>query len=523
MVRYLIIYLLLYAFCSCSDWQTRQQLDAIEPLAMTDPQEAQRQLDSLRLRLTDISKNKALQARFYLLDAHIKYKNKSLTASDTTLLIAERYYYDHGSDYERMLCKILVGFWYCTTKQMLNTAITKNKEALEEDRGGDLHYLRGETCTALFWLYLTKEDTVYVKYAESALDAYVAEGNPSNIIQGQLNLGFAYHKLGNQQAALRLLRQALRGAEAIGDTVACCTAHCHLSGIFARHGESDSALCHYRLCREKYGYELNNHDYDIMAWAYARKGDREQAEACLDSALTHMEQDHRQKLYLALHYRMAAQIYERLGDETKAKEVSLREQELNSTMHRHDAKELAGQFDALKAEYKVHRAAEEKMNDRFFMAITSALLVILSTITALAYRQRRHSKLELEVPLWSAAVGESDVKTLVETMKNTECVRHITELAQKRQLLNNATRAELNRLFERMYPSFNHTLSQRITLTAEKRTICQLQKLGFLNVQIATLMAVTPNAISNTSKRNCEEYLHGEGSAAQWRQIIQSL
>lgn len=189
----------------------------------------------------------------------------------------------------------------------------------------------------------------------------------------------------------------------------------------------------------------------------------------------------------------------------------------------HLAQELAGQFDALKAEYIGHRTAEERLNLQLGIIIAAMLIMALSSLSIILFRHRQRNKIRHQNDLPVPSLSPEEIEAAVETIKNSGCVRHIMELVQNNQILNDDAREELNQLFEQYHPTFNRELHRRLNLTPDKMAICQLQKLGFLNVKIAILMAVTPNAISNTSKRNCDEYLGYEETAKKWREIIRSL
>jgi hypothetical protein len=490
-------------------------MDRIEPLIMSDPTAARGQLDSLYAAEPSIPADEALQARYYLLRAYSNYRDYIITEEDSTLLLAEPYYENHGTDYERMLFKMLLATWYSDFKDMRNQAISLYKEAVEEDTKEEQHHLRGQINTLLYYQLMFKNDSNSIKYAETALEDYKRYGDPEFIIDGQKNLAYGLSHYGQNSAAIKMMKEALVGAEQADLPFSCKIILIFLGETYAKL-RNDSARYYYESARQKYNYQFNNRDYDFIAWTYSFSGNKAEAMAYLDSAMLYMSTLHTPDNTL-IHYQIAQSVYENLGNKDSADYYSELAQQAQNSIHDKETKELNEQVDALKAANRKHKEESKEANKNWLLWLC-AIGVTAATGSFLVLQKRKKVK--------DSNLQQSDTtdpRECIHRMKESDCAHHLRELIENDRILDEKSKKELNNLFEKNYPTFTKELSKRINLTSERTTIFQLEKLGFANNQIADLMAKTPNAICNTNKRACEEYLEGEGSSTKWRKIIDSL
>lgn len=513
--QFTLIITLIATLCSCTHHRIQREMDRIEPLIMSDPTAARGQLDSLYAAEPRITDDEALQARYFLLRAYTNYRDYIITEEDSTLLLAEPYYETHGTDYERMLVKMLLATWYSCCKDMCNTAISLYKEALEEDVKGEQHLLRGQVNTYLYYQHMAKNDSICIKYAETALEDYKRYGDPEFIIEGQINLGYGLSHLGQNSAAIEMLKEALAGAEKERISFSCSKIHKYLGETYA-NWQNDSARYYYESARQKYNYQFDNRDYDILAWTYSLDGNKAKAMAYLDSAMLYMSTIHTpDNVYT--HYLFAQDVYENLMEKDSADYYGELAQQTKNSIHDKETKELNEQVDSLKAANKMQKEESEEANKTWLLCLC-VIGVTAATGSFLVLQKRRNVK---NGDLQQS--GTTDPRECILRMKESDCAHHLRELIENDRIIDEKSKKELNNLFEKNYPSFTRGLRNRINLTSERTTIFQLEKLGFANNQIADLMAKTPNAICNTNKRACEEYLEGEGSSTKWREIIGSL
>lgn len=515
-IQFTLIITLIATLCSCTHHRIQREMDRIEPLIMSDPTAARGQLDSLYAAEPSIPADEALQARYYLLRAYSNYRDYIITEEDSTLLLAEPYYENHGTDYERMLFKMLLATWYSSVKDMCNKAISLYKEALEEDTKKELHFLRGQVNTYLNMQYRAKNDSNCIKYAEYAIDDYKKYGEQVFIIDGQINLGYTLYKYDHDSAAIEILKRALVSAEKAELPFSIKKIHIYLGEVYAANMQNDSARYYYESARLKYDYQFDNRDYDILAWAYSNEGDKTQAIAYLDSAILYMSNLHTPDNEYS-HYLLAQDVYENLGEKDSANYYGELAQQTKNSIHDNETKELNEQVDALKA---ANKKQKEESNEASKTWLLWLCLIVATAATGTFLILQKRKKVKYSYLQQSVT---TDPREHIHRMKESDCAHHLRELIENDRILDEKSKKELNSLFEKNYPSFTSELRERINLTSERTTIFQLEKLGFANNQIADLMAKTPNAICNTNRRACEEYLEGKGSSTKWREIIDSL
>ena len=118
---------------------------------------------------------------------------------------------------------------------------------------------------------------------------------------------------------------------------------------------------------------------------------------------------------------------------------------------------------------------------------------------------------------------DDNQKNVLRGMILSTVVTRLKQMASEETIPSESDWNDLNQLFEEMLPSFERKLRQKNSLSEIEWRICQLEKLGFSNKEVSTLICKAKNTISTANAKLFKQRFGVDGGSSGWLDFIQKL
>ena len=499
----------LLVFCSCSQNRVvAERLDVIEQQIQENPDQALLLLDSVAQAEPDAMSDEAVLSKYILLDAYCKYRLMEEGANDSLISIAERYFEAHGSARDVLLCKFLHGVILFNASRM-DTALQLFKEAEAVGSQCGDHFLLGRLYGQMSLLCNHLCDADFPRYAEKSMEEFVLSGDSGFILDSRINYAISLLDCHQPEECLALLKDLLPLAECLDDTFC-------LSKIYTFMGESeiclqrfDSALGHLNIALSIPVPNFLGQTYSMMALCYGYLQKR-------DSSLYYFQLTKEQVPNFETDYtclKNAAYMYKYLGDYPKALDYHI---QYHNRIETKRARRLNYSFSKGQRDFAEKRIAFFEREVRMKKLFSAFLIFVLVAGCAffIYYRNQQRRILKLQ---------DDNQKNVLRGMILSTVVTRLKQMASEETIPSESDWNDLNQLFEEMLPSFERKLRQKNSLSEIEWRICQLEKLGFSNKEVATLICKAKNTISTANAKLFKQRFGVDGGSSGWLDFIQKL
>jgi tetratricopeptide (TPR) repeat protein len=234
------------------------------------------------------------------------------------------------------------------------------------------------------------------------------------------------------------------------------------------------------------------------------------------------------------HVQVKIEAYEKLVDyykhheEWRALDLSDHLNHLYQNMRSNDKAETIA---ALQKEYdsrmERHRFA------RRLIILTAVILVLVVAIVLFVYYHRRKMRayqvVQDRIKVLQDQLSEKKEKEsvadmqLMDTLLNDTTVYYFHRMASGGRVPDNAQWKELYDLIQRVLPDFLPSVNRNGLLTERDLRICMLIKLRFVPTEIATLIGLSPQSVTNSRTRLLRTIFGVKGGARDFDARIQQL
>ena len=511
-----LIFLLLLLLCSCGkERRINEELNRIHAMIQENPTGAQTSLDSLYQAETEVFSSPQLQARHILLDTYCKFKKFQEGTNDSLITIAEDYLLQHGSDYEKTLCLLFHGVIILNSEDYYH-AYPYFLQAKEFGEKVNNPYFLGQIYTHLDKTCVAIRSADRLHYAERAWEQYKLYGNTRLILDAKVNYGIANYFVGNRKESWELFQETLKEAFAIHDTSNIAKSYHYMGSAEILFGQYDSALVHLQIPAEVYHQRRTCRAYCLLAQTEAHLGHQRMAYCYLDSAKAKAVFNLERKIL----YETESIVYQLFGQDTKALDALNRFTQLNDSIEGIRIVNSVPKEERNKATQQL----EKKKQDLQAVKIILILAFFASLgLVCYAIHKRRKYKEALQTSIWKAQ--KTDTQAAIAQLESSPIVVQFKEYCKthRNNKINEKDWQDLKSTFNEALPSFLIALTQDVPLSETELRICMLQKLGFPNRDISSLLNSATSTISSTSARLYKKIVKKKGGATEWSEYIQSL
>ena len=513
----------LLVFCSCSRNRiVVERLEEIEQQIQENPYQALLLLDSVAQAEPDAMSDEAVLSKYIMLDAYCKYRLVKEDASDSLLSLAESYYRQYGTDRELALCLFLHANNLFTAKKE-HQALLKFKEAETAGLKTDDHFLMGQIYSQYSFLCNAMCDSDFCIYAEKALQEYKKSGREEYILDGMMNYGVALFDIHRNEESLAQLKEVLPYAEAQADSFCLAKCYTYMGAAEVNAQHFDSALVYLnRAIGYRNPYFMGRAcTYIVRCHGHFKQ--RDSVEYYLDLARTYLLNYKTNSAY----YQQAAYAYQDLGDYVQAWNYFATYYTLTDSLY---ANLLNRSVAREQRDYVVKRLGVyiKKSNLLTFFAIVLSILIVLGLLYLSYYRKTQkklsqYQKEKIRQLQEIQKLQDDNQKNVLRGMILSTVVTRLKQMAFEETIPSESDWNDLNQLFEEMLPSFERKLRQKNSLSEIEWRICQLEKLGFSNKEVSTLICKAKNTISTANAKLFKQRFGVDGGSSGWLDFIQKL
>lgn len=536
-MRNILIIICLLTLCSCSKHSHIDEiLQNLETEIQSNATQAKETLDSLYKAEPVINTAPNLNAQYILLDTYCNYKSGQEGTNDSLISISENFFKEQGASHELLLAQMLHAT-ILTNAGRNKEAMLKFKEAVENGKMTNDHYLLGQIYTNLFVLCSTVADADQLAYAQKALEEYQQLGDEFYIIDGLMNIGIASIDNAKYEQSLQLFHQAYKKAQQMADTFSlekCCK---YLAETHINIERYDSAYYYYRYSTENYHAQLNSIDYGRLALIFAHWNRQDSTKHYLSQA----EKSATDKTAIRRYWKQSALVYQQTGEYKKALEYSLMYQQAADSAY---TSRLRNTVMKEQRDYVVTQLDHAQKISYYYLIAAIGLLFIIISATFAFVSYRRNARLkafylakEIEVKNEEQQILEKKLKLKEEELRIKEenrknilqCVKQSDPVLRFRHALmgkRNITDddwTDLYNIFSEMLPSFEQVLKADKDISEIEWRVCLLLKLDYKPTEIALLTNRALTSISSINNRLAKKHLGQAGGTKAWLDYIHSL
>ncbi|MBP5765167.1 MAG: hypothetical protein J6W47_08620 [Bacteroidales bacterium] len=482
-----------------------ERLEEIEQQIKEDPVSAQLVLDSISQYPFH---DPETEAKFLLYDIFCKYRLDLEEPDDTRISKAERVIMKSGTQHQKMLVLFLHAYILKNAKQYYQSMM-KFKESLVAGENSSDHYLLGQIYTQMSFLCIPNMDIDQLQFAEKALNEYRLLQDSILILDGETNIAIMNFNRHRYELCLDLFGQLAVKSERMGDTLCLGKSLILLSECELKFGKYTSALNHLKKVQSLKTFTYTSHTPTLLAMAYAGVGEKDSAIYYLDEASVQANtlsalntyQEYASKVYTIMEdYKQAFDVYQQLHNRLD----SMYAETINRSV-------MKAQKDF--AEKRIGFFEREVRMKNFFSAFLIFVLVA-GCAFFIYYRNQQRRILKLQ---------DDNQKNVLRGMILSTVVTRLKQMASEETIPSESDWNDLNQLFEEMLPSFERKLRQKNSLSEIEWRICQLEKLGFSNKEVATLICKAKNTISTANAKLFKQRFGVDGGSSGWLDFIQKL
>lgn len=462
------------------------------------------------------------QAEEALLATKEQYRNYAHFTSDSLIRTSVNYFMEHGTAAEKSEALFYLGCVQIDLGQP-DQAGCAFLQALGYGKDTDNYYILGQTCMQLSVLLSKSHCSEEEFYARKAYYYYLLGDMEIYQCDALIHIANAKRHLSDTDSCRYYLQQADNLAHSINDSLTMGYAlYSHIQLLLLEE-QYEEAMEGYQQLLGHYRYEIRMEDYCNMASIYAHQRQETQAENLIRQGRVFATDTE----LLTVFYSNVSRMYDNIGNKEQAylykDSLYLLSRDIIADGRRNSINAFQRDF----AEQQQIQAQRIMHTHTIFLSCLFAIFLLIVILCIFEIR-RQHllaslQKQKIQSLEYKLTNVSSEYEEQLRSLKESDIVRHISDLLKANQLIGNDLLRQLFQTISYKIPAFEQRLREVYTPSKTEWQLCMLIKVGFSPSDIALITNKTPSAISAMRSRLFMKTFQKKGTPAEWDAFIGRL